>query len=223
MNTLYQRLATFGLLLMACLLAACGTPYATVKNNTGDPVMLLGYDPVAYFTQGKPVKGSAQHQVKLPERTYYFASIENKTLFEANAAKYEPQYGGFCSSGAAFAIKLGSDPTSWQIYEGRLFIFGDVLGHEAWKIDPAWNVGHGDRLWPEIASKGWRGASLAAYANKVPHYKTGLQIKQEWEKKNSGKSWPSYDPGGMVTNLFLKQPGWRAAEGFGQPALGYPE
>jgi YHS domain-containing protein len=223
MTSAFHRMILVLLVALTSLLAACGTPYATVKNKAGDEVMLLGYDPVAYFTQGKPVKGAVQHQVKLPDRTYYFSSAEHKTLFEANASKYEPQYGGFCSSGAAFAIKLGSDPTSWQIYEGRLFIFGDVLGHEAWKIDPAWNVGHGDRLWPEIASKGWRGASLAAYANKVPHYRTGLQIKAEWQAKNPGKSWPSYDPGGMVNNLFLKSPGWRAAEGFGQPALGYPE
>jgi YHS domain-containing protein len=223
MHTFYKRLLLAGLLLMASLLSACGTPYATVKNGAGDPVMLLGYDPVAYFTEGKPIKGTPQHQVKLPERSYYFSSAQSKALFEANAAKYEPQYGGFCSSGAAFAIKLGSDPTSWQIYDGRLFIFGDVLGFEAWKLDPAWNVGHGDKFWPEIAGKGWRSASLSAYASKVPHYKTGLQIKQEWEQKNPGKSWPSYNPGGMVQNLFLKQPGWRAAEGFGQDALGYPQ
>jgi YHS domain-containing protein len=223
MRSLYQRFYLACLILLAAFLAGCGTPYATVKNTTGDPVMLLGYDPVAYFTQGKPVKGTPQHQVKLPERSYYFASAEHKALFEANAAKYEPQYGGFCSSGAAYAIKLGSDPTSWQILDGRLFIFGDVLGHEAWKIDPAWNIGHADKLWPEIANKGWRSASLSAYASKVPHYKTGAQIKVEWEKQNPGKSWPSYSPGGMVQNLFLKSPGWRAAEGFGQPALGYPQ
>ncbi len=223
MTSIYRKLCLALFILLTAALTGCGTLYATAKNKAGDDVMLLGYDPVAYFTQGKPVKGSAQHQVKLPDRTYYFASAEHKTLFEANASKYEPQYGGFCSSGAAFAIKLGSDPTSWQIYEGRLFIFGDVLGHEAWKVDPAWNVGHGDRLWPDIKDKGWRGASLASYASKVPHYKTGLQIKTEWEAKNPGKSWPSYNPGGMVNNLFLKQPGWRAAEGFGQPALGYPE
>ncbi|MFM7331055.1 MAG: YHS domain-containing (seleno)protein [Brachymonas sp.] len=223
MKTLVHRIFLAFSLAAIALLAGCGKPYATVKNNAGHPVMLLGYDPVAYFTQGKPVKGSAEHQVKLPERTYYFASADHKKLFESNAAKYEPQYGGFCASGAAYAIKLGSDPTAWQIMDGRLIIFGDVLGHEAWKLDPAWNVGHGDRLWPEIKDKGWRGASLSAYASKVPHYKTGLQIKQEWEKKNPGKSWSSYDPGGMVSNLFLKPPGWRAAEGFGQPALGYPQ
>jgi hypothetical protein len=124
---------------------------------------------------------------------------------------------------AGFGIKLGSDPTAWQIYDGRLFIFGDVLGHEAWKLDPAWNVGHADKLWPEVQDKGWRLASLSAYTHKVAHYKSGLQIKTEWEKKHPTQTWPSYNTGGMMTNLFLKQPGWRAAEGFGQPALGYPE
>ncbi len=223
MNRLLHRLCLALLIALSAMLVGCGTLYATTKSNTNDPVMLLGYDPVAYFTQGKSMKGTAQHQVKLPDRSYYFASAEHKALFEANSAKYEPQYGGFCASGAAYAIKLGSDPTSWQIERGRLFIFGDVLGQEAWRVDPAWNIGHGDRLWPQIAGKGWRGASLSAYASKVPHYKTGAQIKTEWEAKNPGKSWPAYNPGGMVQNLFLKQPGWRAAEGFGQPALGYPE
>ena len=205
------------------LLSACGTPYATVANRSGEPVMLLGYDPVAYFTKGEPTRGNAQFKTNLPDRTYYFANAENQSLFAANPTKYEPQYGGFCSSGAAFAIKLGSDPTAWQIYNGRLFIFGDVLGQTAWQLDPAWNVDHADKLWPSIADKGWRSASLQAYAFKVPHYKTGAQIKAEYDAKNPGKAWPSYDPGGMVKNLFSKQPGWRSAEGFGQPALGYPE
>ncbi len=209
--------------LVLALLAGCGTPYATVPNRLGEPVMLLGHDPVAYFTQGAPARGKAEHKVSLPDRTYYFATAENKALFAATPARYEPQYGGFCSSGAAFAIKLGSDPTSWQIYEGRLFIFGDVLGKMAWQVDPKWNVDHGDKLWPGIADRGWRGASLTAYASKVPHYKTGAQIRAEWDAKNPGKTWPIYDVGGMFSNLFTKPPGWRAAEGFSQPALGYPE
>ncbi len=213
----------FALGLMLAWLSGCGTPYATVPNRNAEPVMLLGYDPVAYFTKGAPTRGRADHKVSLPERTYYFESAENKALFAANPAKFEPQYGGFCASGAAFAIKLGSDPTSWQIYEGRLFIFGDILGQLAWQVDPQWNVNHGDRLWPDIQDKGWRGASLNAYAAKVPHYKSGKVIRAEWDAKNPGKTWPTYDVGGMMANLFWKPPGWRAAEGHSQPPLGYPE
>jgi YHS domain-containing protein len=209
--------------LVICMLSACGTPFATVPNRSGEPVMLLGYDPVAYFTHGAPVRGTAAHKASLPDRTYYFANADNLALFSANPARYEPQYGGFCASGAAFAVKLGSDPSAWQIYDGRLFIFGDVLGKTAWQVDPQWNTTHADRLWPDIQAKGWRSASLLAYASKVPHYKTGDQIRAEWEAQNPSKTWPNYSTGGMLSNLFFRQPGWRAAEGFGQPALGYPE
>lgn len=218
-----RTLCRWLLAMVSMLLVACGTPYATVDNAAGEPVMLLGHDPVAYFIEGKPVRGMPQHKVSLPDRTYYFASARHAELFRADPSRYEPQYGGFCASGAAFAIKLGSDPTAWQIEGGRLFIFGDVLGQTAWQLDPAWNIGHADALWPGIRERGWRGQSLRAYANKVPHYLTGAQIKAQWEQRNPGRRWPSYDPGGMVSNLFVKPPGWRAAEGYGQPALGYPQ
>lgn len=213
------------LLIAAALfgLTACGTPYATVPNDLDEPVMLLGYDPVAYFTKGEPTRGKPEIKVNLPFRTYYFATVENRNLFNSNPSRYEPQYGGFCSSGAAYAIKLGSDPTAWQIYEGRLFIFGDVLGKTAWQLDPKWNVEHADKLWPDMRPNGWRGQSLMRYAMKVPHYKTGKDIVAEWKAKDPAMVWPSYDTGGMFNNLFLKMPGWRAAEGFSQPPLGYPK
>ena len=213
---------TWTTILLVLCLTACGTPLATVRDSAGRPVMLLGHDPVAYFTQGQAQRGSAQFVVNLPERSYYFSSAEHQQLFEAAPARYEPMYGGFCASGAAFAVKLGSDPTAWTIRDGRLFIFGDVLGQTAWGVDPAWNVGHADRLWPSMAATGWRAQSLGAYISKVPHYATGAQIKAQWLVQHPGQTWPAYDPGGMLKNLFLKPPGWRAAEGFGQPALGYP-
>jgi hypothetical protein len=204
------------------VLQGCGTPWATVPDAQGRPVMLLGYDPVAYVTRRQPVRGDPALRVDLPQRSYYFASAEHRELFAADPSRFEPQYGGFCASGAAYAIKLGSDPTAWAVRDGRLFIFGDVLGQTAWQLDPAWNIRQADAQWPSIRDTGWRAASLAAYANKVPYYKTGAQIRAEWQALHPGGRYPEYDPGGMVTNLFLKPPGWRAAEGYGQPALGYP-
>lgn len=209
-------------LMATVLLAGCGTPYATVPSAVGRPVMLLGHDPVAYFTRGQPTRGDPALRVDLPDRSYLFASPEHQTMFEADPARYEPQYGGFCASGAAYGIKLGSDPTAWAVRDGRLFIFGDVLGQAAWSLDPAWNIDHADRLWPGLRERGWRGASLEAYALWVPHYKTGAQLRAEWLARHPGQRPPDYDPGDLVTNLFIKPPGWRAAEGVGQPALGYP-
>lgn len=217
-----RTLLALWLLTMAMAMSGCGTLHATVRTPSGDDVMLLGHDPVAYFTQGKAVRGERAHRVNLTDRTYYFATAEHRQRFLADPQRYEPQYGGFCASGAAFAIKLGSDPTAFQIVDGRLFIFGDVIGHEMWRLDPAWNVRHADALWPGMKDQGWRAQSLYRYMNKVGHYRTGRDLMEEWRKRHPGRS-IDYDPGGMVSNLFLKQPGWRAAEGFGQPTLGYPE
>jgi YHS domain-containing protein len=217
METLYK----WCLLCTAALLTACGTPYATMKNITGQDVMLLGHDPVAYFTLQQSVRGNPVFQTTLPGRTYYFVNAENKSNFDAAPDKYEPQYAGFCASGAAYALKLGSDPTEWRIMGGKLYIFGDVLGRTAWELNPDWNIQHGDEVWPEAKNAGWRGQTLKRYANKVPWYKTGADIRKEFEAKYPGKPLPQFDVGSMWQNLFVKSPGWRAREGYGgQPAVG---
>lgn len=219
----WSRLAAlFCVVAVLGLLHGCSNTHATMKNQHGEEVMLLGHDPVAYFTVGKPTYGNPSIKSTLPGRTYYFASDANKKLFDTSPDKYEPQYGGFCSSGAAFAIKLGSDPTEFEIVAGKLYIFGDVLGHEAWSIDPAWNIQRGDEVWPEAKDVGWRWQSLKRYASKVSWYKNTQDVRTDWAKKFPGRQMSNYDPGGMVTNLFLKDPGWRAREGFGpQPVVGF--
>jgi YHS domain-containing protein len=194
--------------------------HATAPNTQGEEVMLLGHDPVAYFTLKKPTRGQPQIRTDLPGRTYYFVSAEHKALFDAAPAKYEPQYGGFCANGAPYKIKLGSDPTEFIIHNDRLFIFGDILGREMWLLHRDENIVHADKVWPEIAAQGWRGLTIMSLVNKVPWYRTGSELHAEYERRNPGKKL-NYDLGGMIKNLLLKRPGWRAAEGFGQPALGW--
>jgi YHS domain-containing protein len=209
------------LVFLLALLSACGTPYATQRTRAGQDVMLLGHDPVMYFSAGKSMRGNPAIQSTLPGRTYYFSSAANKASFDAAPDKFEPQYGGFCSSGAAYGIKLGSDPTEWRIVNGKLYMFGDVMGRYAWELDPAWNIERGDQMWPEAKDAGWRSQSLQRYASKVPWYKTGADIRKEFAQKHPGREWPQFDVGGMFSNLFLKEPGWRAREGFGgQPVVG---
>jgi YHS domain-containing protein len=184
--------------------------------------MLLGHDPVSYFKRNLPVRGDPAIRADHDGVTYYFSSTANRDDFRADPVRYVPQYGGFCSSGAAFGLKLGSDPTEFVIRDNRLFIFGDIAGKSAWLIDPEWNIQHADEMWPEAAPVGWRWQTLKRYANKVPWYKDTAAIHRDYAAKFPGKPWPKYNPGGMVTNLFLKKPGWRAREGFGgQPVVGF--
>lgn len=203
------------------LLQGCGTTHATIETSRGEQLMLLGYDPVAYFTEKKPVRGKHTLPAAVEGRTYYFSSPENRAAFSAQPAKYEPQYGGFCSNGAPYGVKLGSDPTEFEIRDGRLFIFGDILGHEFWLLDEKDNIAHADALWPGIRDKGWRAASLHAWIFKVPWYRTGPSLMAEWEARHPGRKL-SFDTGGLFNNLVFKRAGWRAREGFGQKALGVP-
>ena len=211
----------FVLAIIAFVLAGCGTTHATIETSRGEQLMLLGFDPVAYFTAGQPTRGKHTLPASHDGRTYYFASEEDRRVFVANPAKYEPQYGGFCSNGAAYNVKLGSDPTQFVVKDGRLFIFGDVLGHELWRLDEADNIRHADALWPGIRDAGWRWQTLKGWTSKVPWYQTGPQLMARWQARNPGKSL-DYDPGGLWRNLVLEEPGWRARKGHGQPALGVP-
>src|SRR5437763_4367424 len=70
-----------------------------LKNKDGAAV--LGYDPVAYFTDNKAVKGNPKFQSEYEGAKYYFASTQHKNLFDANPAKYTPAYGGYCGYAAS--------------------------------------------------------------------------------------------------------------------------
>jgi YHS domain-containing protein len=209
------------LALAAVLAAGCGTTHATIDTSRGEHLMLLGYDPVGYFTDGKPVRGRHTLAATTEGRTYYFASDAHRRAFVQAPAKYEPQYGGFCSDGAAYRVKLGSDPTQFEIRGGRLFIFGDVLGREFWLLDEQANIAHADEVWPGIRDQGWRSATLEGWILRVPWYRNGRSLRDEWLAKHPGQR-ITYDTGGLLDNLVFKYPGWRAREGYSQPALGVP-
>jgi YHS domain-containing protein len=212
----------FILVIFAISFSACGTMYATVKDRQGRDVMLLGHDPVAYFTEAKPVKGRTDIASAVGGRTYYFASEEHRIMFDASPEKFEPQYGGFCSNGTPFKVKLGSDPAEWEIVDGRLFIFGDLGGRETWKLERDFYIKKADEYWPEIVHKGWRGQSFKAiYLQHVPHYQTGWDQIAKWEAKH-GKPFPKEKHGNVLLHFF-RVPGWRAAEGYGIPAVGWPD
>ena len=82
-----------------------------------------GYDVVAYFTKGKPVQGSDKHEFVYGGVTWRFANAEHRAMFEANPEKYAPQYGGFCSWGAANGKLFDVDPANgWTIVDGKLYL-----------------------------------------------------------------------------------------------------
>jgi YHS domain-containing protein len=119
-------------------------------NKTG--VIIEGYDPVAYFTDNKPVQGSEQFKTQFEGATYWFASAEHAELFKKEPGKYAPQYGAFCG----YAMSLGKlrpvEPTIYQIEDGRLILQHTQEAYRLFNKDLKGNTAKADKYWPGIVA-----------------------------------------------------------------------
>lgn len=89
---------------------------AETAMNTNDANLVIhGYDAVAYFTEGRPVEGSADFQSIYRDALFQFASAEHKALFDKDPDKYAPAYGGYCAYGVTQKQKFDIDPNAWEI------------------------------------------------------------------------------------------------------------
>jgi YHS domain-containing protein len=113
-------------------------------------VAVGGYDPVAYFVDGRPVKGAASITLEHQGAIWRFASIANRDLFKADPAKYAPQYGGHCAWAVAEGYTAKGDPTAWTIADGRLYLNYNRAVQLNWEKDIAGNVRRGDGHWPKL-------------------------------------------------------------------------
>lgn len=124
-----------------------------LNNVDGNGVALQGYDPVAFFTDGRPVRGDQQFQTQYHGATYYFASAEHKATFEKEPAKYEPQFGGFCAYGAGRGKTVPIKIEAWQIVNGRLLMQYDLDVKGKFNSDPQGNLSKADKNWPGLVEK----------------------------------------------------------------------
>lgn len=113
-------------------------------------IALRGYDPVAYFTIGKPTPGDKQFTATYDGAQYLFASAANRDAFVAEPAKFAPAYGGFCAMGAVFGKKLDTDPTLWRVVDGKLYLNVGEPAQKRWLEDVPGNITKANENWPSI-------------------------------------------------------------------------
>lgn len=146
------RKARITALVLAVGLLAAARTWAVEPVNTGffDDVAIEGYDPVAYFTQGEPVKGSKEHTFEWNGAQWRFASAGHRDLFAGDPEKYAPQYGGYCAYAVANGTTAGIDPEAWHIHEGRLYLNVSLSIRDAWRKDIPGHVARADANWPKL-------------------------------------------------------------------------
>lgn len=121
-----------------------------VYTGTFSSTAVGGYDPVAYFTEGKPVKGSAKISTEYKGAKWYFLSAENRDKFVASPAQYEPQYGGYCAWAVSQGKTASGDPLYWKIVNNKLYLNYDADVQKKWEASIPEFIQKANANWPKV-------------------------------------------------------------------------
>jgi len=113
-------------------------------------IAIRGADPVAYFTEGAPVIGAAEHAVMWNGTTWHFANTANMEAFMANPEAYAPQYGGYCAWAVSQGYTASIVPEAWTIHEGKLYLNFSRGVQRRWERDISGHIAAADANWPSV-------------------------------------------------------------------------
>lgn len=124
-----------------------------VVNIDKSGLALQGYDPVCYFTDGKPIKGSAEFTATYKGATYRFVSAEHRSRFMQSPEKYAPQFGGFCGYAASINKLAPIEVEYFQVLHDRLILQHNKKAWDLWHKDVEGNLKKADANWPALSQQ----------------------------------------------------------------------
>lgn len=140
-------------LVSASFAAPAFADQAPVHTSLLSRVAVGGYDPVAYFTDGRAVHGSAEHSITHQGFEYRFTSAEHRAAFRANPSRYLPQYGGYCAWAVSQGYTAPGNPNNWRVVDGKLYLnYNDEI-QTRWERDIPGFIRRGDTNWPSVLSR----------------------------------------------------------------------
>ena len=135
----------------AALAALPATAYAkTPATYAEDGVAIDGTDPIAYFTEGAPVKGSSDFTRSYNGATWHFASAAKRDAFAADPARYAPQYGGYCAYAVSEGYTASTTPKAWRIVDGKLYLNYSKRVQRRWEKDIPTCISNANANWPKV-------------------------------------------------------------------------
>ncbi len=154
MRSLFHRAVSPGLpgFLAAALIVMTAAPAAAKTYfYDGDTKFAVdGADVVAYFTEGRPVKGDSRFTHMWGGTTWAFGSAKNRDLFAANPEKYAPQFGGHCAFAASKGYTASTVPEAWAIVNGKLYLNYSTSVNARWRANQDEHIVSGHKNWPRL-------------------------------------------------------------------------
>lgn len=140
-------------ILTGCLLAASpalADGPAPEINAAADGLAVGGYDAVAYFHDGKPVRGSTHYQLSYKGAVWRFASGETLKQFQERPDAYGPQFGGYCAWAVSQHYLAPGDPLQWKIVDWKLYLNANARAKMLWEADQAAAIERGHANWRAV-------------------------------------------------------------------------
>lgn len=113
-------------------------------------IAINGIDPIAYFTDMRPVAGSARHALMWSGATWHFASADNMETFKTSPETFAPVFGGYCAFAASRGYLAPTIPDAWTVYQDRLYLNASLRARTLWLEDIPGNISKGLKNWPGI-------------------------------------------------------------------------
>ena len=149
-----QTASYFGLKRSTKLLALVCAAFLACTAWADEPKLSIsGYDPVAYFTDGKPVQGKPEFEYLWRRLRWRFVSAEHRDLFTRDPKHYAPQYDGYCALGISFgeaAHKDTVDPEAWAIVDGKLYLAHNRYAMQVWREESKERIRQADHDWEAV-------------------------------------------------------------------------
>ena len=156
------------------------SPVNAISDGPDKHLILFGHDVVSYFTDHHHQLGSPAIKSLYKGVTFRFATAEHKAMFDAAPEKYIPQFGGYCADGIVYAIPWGGDADVWEIFGGKLYMFGGKGSHDAFMLDVPRNLQLAHHYWDtEVNGSNALFQRTKRLIFRVPHYKTGKELAEE--------------------------------------------
>jgi hypothetical protein len=143
-------LAAAALALAAAVPVAIAATTEMVVMDWHSGLAIDGYDPVAFFTDGKPLAGNADLELHYGGAVWRFRNVGNREAFAGRPDIYMPQFGGYDPIGVAHGVAVPGNPNLWQISGQRLFLFYDQARLQKFTADPDQALAEAERNWPAV-------------------------------------------------------------------------
>lgn len=148
-----RRIVLIAAVFALAIAALSGAALEPQVNQSRRGLAMDGYDPVAYFTDARPVRGLAPYEMRWNDATWRFASAANLEAFKNDPERYAPQFGGYCAYAVSRGYTANGDPRVWKIVDRRLYLNYSTGAQTLWEKDVRGNIAKGRRHWPAVLGR----------------------------------------------------------------------